>query len=77
MLLTDAAGCASWLQDSGPSYTPMAISMSNYTHFTRDFLTVMEDLNAKVGSDNTLLGHVMGLHSLGVRNSNCVLFANF
>lgn len=35
-----------------------------------DILMLMGDLNAKVGSDNSNLEHVMGKHGLGVRNDN-------
>lgn len=38
---------------------------------------VMPDPNAKLGSDNNSLGHMMGKHGLGGRNNNGVGFVDF
>lgn len=39
-----------------------------------DIKIIMGDLNAKVGTDNTNLEHVMGKHGMGRRNENGELF---
>ncbi|VDP37243.1 unnamed protein product [Schistosoma margrebowiei] len=41
-----------------------------------DFTILMEDLNAKVGIDNTGYEDIMGRHGLGQRNENGERFAN-
>lgn len=42
-----------------------------------DIICVLGDLNAKVGSDNASLKHVMGTHGLGTRNDNGERFVEF
>ncbi|XP_073811664.1 uncharacterized protein [Musca autumnalis] len=36
----------------------------------RDILILMGDFNAKIGSDNTGLSHIMGKHGMGIKNDN-------
>lgn len=49
--------------------------------FRRGFLEVTfnrtDDLNAKVGSNNALLGHMTEKYGLGDRNDNGGIFVNF
>ncbi len=40
------------------------------THTDKDVTNLMGDINAKIGSDNTGYGQVMGTHALGVMNEN-------
>ena len=42
-----------------------------------DIIMVMGDLNAKVGQDNYMLKHVMGIHGIGARNVNGERFVDF
>ena len=42
-----------------------------------DIIMVMGDLNAKVGQDNYILNHVMGIHGIGARNDNGERFIDF
>jgi len=41
----------------------------------RDVIIVMGDMNAKIGSNNEGLEHVMGRHGIGNMNENCELFS--
>lgn len=42
-----------------------------------DIPVVVADLNARLGSNNILLGCVMGIHGVGDRNDNGEKFVNF
>ena len=43
----------------------------------RDLLILLGDMNAKIGSDNSGLEHVMGIHGMGTMNDNGRRFTDF
>lgn len=64
-----------WDSDLGITIVKKLLSMDNYTQFQRCSLKVTfccwrGDVNVKVGSDDTLVGHAMVRYDIGDRNSN-------
>ena len=61
-----------------PKRTIFTINSAIYDKTPRgDIVMVMGDLNAKVGQDNYMLKHVMGIHGIGARNVNGERFVDF